>query len=188
MGADRPPEFDVLKAIGDPFERRLYFAAVLTKYAAERGGQFVIVGGHAVEYYTGGSYTTGDLDLLTPDKQPLAELLVEWGFQLEGRIYWHAALQVAVDLICDRVPGDWDRIAEVEAFGLRARIMSVEEMVIDRLNAAIHWRSTDDLAWARVMLTDNLDAVDWDYLSRRAKDEQTTDALARLRREVRGDD
>jgi hypothetical protein len=96
-------------------------------------------------------------------------------------------LQVAVDLICDRVSGDWDRIAELETFGLRARIMSVEEMVIDRLNAAIRWRSTDDLAWARVMLIDNLDAVDWEYLGRRTQDEQTADALAKLRREVQGD-
>jgi hypothetical protein len=89
MASALPPELGTLVRIGDPFERRLYFAAILAKYAAERGGQFVIVGGHAVEYYTGGAYTTGDLDLLTPDKQPLAGLLMEWGFQLEGRIYWH---------------------------------------------------------------------------------------------------
>jgi predicted nucleotidyltransferase len=182
-----PPEFDTLVRLGDPFERRLYFAAILTKYAAERGGQFVIVGGHAVEYYTDGGYATQDADLLTPNKLPLAQLLIEWGFKLEGRVYWHPGLRIVIDLIDDRPSGDPERIAELDVRGLTVRIAPVEEVIIDRLNAGVHWRSEEALRWARAVLLANAVDVDWEYLQARAAEDQVSDALAAIRPEVKGD-
>ena len=182
-----PPEFDTLQRLADPFERRLYFAAILAKYAAARDGQFVIVGGHAVEFYTDGGYATQDADLLTPDKLPLAQLLIEWGFKLEGRVYWHPGLRLVVDLIDDRPSGDPERAVELAVRDLTVRIAPVEEVIIDRLNAGVHWRSEEDLRWARAVLLANAADVDWEYLQARAAEDQVTEALVGIRQEVTGD-
>jgi predicted nucleotidyltransferase len=187
MRQELPPEFESLQGIADPFERRLYFAAILAKYAAKRGGTFVIVGGHAVEFYTRGHYATADADLLTPDKAPLAQLLIEWGFELEGRVYWHADLELVVDLIDARIPGDPERVVDVGIRGLTVRILPVEEVIIDRLNAGVHWDSPNDIRWTAAVCRANRARLDWDYLRRRAQEEQTSDALETLRREVDSD-
>jgi hypothetical protein len=59
-----PVEFKRLSQIENDFKRRLYFAGVLTKYLSKKKIRPVVVGGHAVEFYTLGSYTTGDIDRL----------------------------------------------------------------------------------------------------------------------------
>ena len=186
MSDPLPPEFETLQRIGDPFERRLYFAAVLTKYAAERGGQFVIVGGHAVQYYTKGQYATTDADLVTSDKLPLATLLVEWGFALEGRVYWHQDLELVVDLIDARIPGDPARVVEVGIRGLSVRVLPVEEVIIDRLNAGVHWDSPDDMLWAEAMCRASAANLDWEYLRKRTEEERTGAALDALKLRVEG--
>ena len=188
MAENLPPEFATLQRLADPFERRLYFCAVLAKYAAERGGTFVIVGGHAVEYYTRGQYATTDADLLTPDKLPVARLLIEWGFALEGRVYWHRDLELVVDLIDGDIPGDPTRIAEIGVRGSIVRVLPVEEVILDRLNAGVHWKSEEDMIWAAAMCRANAGDLDWEYLQRRAGEELTTEALAALRCEVDRDD
>jgi hypothetical protein len=183
-----PPEFGNLQGIADPFERRLYFAAILAKYAAKRGGTFVIVGGHAVEYYTDGGYATQDADLLTPDKAPLAELLIEWGFKLEGRVYWHPDLAIVVDLIDGRVSGDPARTVELDIEGLNVNMAPVEEVVIDRLSAGVHWHSDEDMQWARAVCRANRQDIDWEYLQQRAREAQVSEALAALMCEADSDD
>lgn len=58
-------EFKKLRRIDNDFKRRLYFAGILTKYPGKKKIMPVIVGGHAVEFYTLGSYTTGDIDIVS---------------------------------------------------------------------------------------------------------------------------
>jgi hypothetical protein len=70
---------ETLLSIEDPVKRKALFMALLSKEIVERGGkQPIIVGGEAVEIYTQGSYTTGDIDIKSPLEITEA-VLKEWG-------------------------------------------------------------------------------------------------------------
>ena len=80
-------EFKILEKIENPFKRRLYFAGILTKYLSFENIKPVIVGGHAVEFYTLGSYTTGDIDIISEGYEKIEKILKQWGFKKEGRLW-----------------------------------------------------------------------------------------------------
>ncbi|MCM8821052.1 MAG: UbiD family decarboxylase, partial [Candidatus Omnitrophica bacterium] len=60
-----PKEFKRLSEIDNNFKQRLYFVGILTKYLKVKKIRPIVVGGHAVEFYTLGSYTTGDIDIVS---------------------------------------------------------------------------------------------------------------------------
>ena len=55
-----------LYSIQNPFDRRIYFCAVLAKELESEEVKPVVVGGTAVSFYTAGGYVTGDVDLVYP--------------------------------------------------------------------------------------------------------------------------
>ena len=63
-------------------------AAWLTGELAPLGVRPVVMGGHALEFYTLGDYATGDVDMVCSDIAAAAEALQAAGFQREG---WTAA-------------------------------------------------------------------------------------------------
>lgn len=58
-----------LRNIEDPVKKRAKFMGLLTKKIVSSGKKApIIVGGEALEIYTQGSYTTGDIDIKAPKK------------------------------------------------------------------------------------------------------------------------
>lgn len=107
------------------------------------GAEPVLVGGAAVELYTGGGYVTGDLDLVGFVPRDVAAALREAGFTRRGRHWLHEAGQVFVEF-----PGEALREGEQRA---RLRVgdhvvvvVSIEDAIADRLAAWQHWRSIVD--------------------------------------------
>src|SRR5258708_29579361 len=61
-----------ISAEGDPTVKHLKLASLCSALFFERGIQLVVVGGSAIEFYTEGAYTSGDVDLCVMDaKEPL---------------------------------------------------------------------------------------------------------------------
>jgi len=58
----------------------------------------VLVGGAAVELYTLGTYTTGDVVLVGPVTPSVVQLLKEPGFERHGRHWLHEPAQIFVEL------------------------------------------------------------------------------------------
>ena len=84
-----------------------------------------------------------------------------------------------------------DRVTTIRvAKGLEIRIISIEDLVIDRLNAAKYWGDVDSLMWARVLLgikKELGEKIELSYLKKRAKREGITDLLSKaLSPDVRG--
>jgi hypothetical protein len=181
----RPPEFAQLDKIKEPFLQRLYLVAVITKYL---GGPVrpIVVGGLAVEFYTGGAYMTGDIDLLYPHRKALGELLESWGFARQGRLWSLPEAGLWVEVPGEALGPDEDpsRVIRVRSRGLTAEMIGLEDLIVDRLNAYVHWKSDADGLWAESMMAENADVIDWAYLRRRARKEGTAEALARLRRRI----
>ena len=177
-----PERLSRLRAISRPFERRRYLAALLTRALEPRGIRPIVVGGNALEFYTLGGYATGDLDLIVGAVEPVALLLQRWGFERAGRHWYSESLDLAVEIPGGSLAGDLARLTVVEVEGLAAYVIGVEDLVIDRLNAYVHWRSEEDGRWAQELLILHETTVDWDYLTARAREAGVLEALEGLRR------
>ena len=178
--------------IEDPVKRRATFVAILSKEITHRGEKApVVVGGEAVELYTQGSYTTGDIDIKSP-RAATESILREWGFRKKGRTWFNKEMDIYVDWVgasLDEGEEAENRIATVKiGAGLEIRVISIEDLVIDRLNAAKWWEDVDSLTWARVLLGVKRrlgEKVDVSYLRRRANEEEIADFLDKVLRSSR---
>jgi len=171
-----------LEAAKSSAERILYFAGVLSKALGSPEGPVVVVGGSAIEVYTVGAYTSGDIDLVTP-RQKAARVLESWGFHTEGRTWFHPKWKLDVDLVGSDYTGSPSRIREVETPYGPVRLAAVEDLIIKRLAEAKHWQGRRQEAFEQAALLASELAGDLDdqYLDFRAKQEDVIDILADLR-------
>jgi hypothetical protein len=173
-----------IRSIADPVKRRATFLAILSREIAERGGKAPIaVGGEAVELYTQGSYTTGDIDIKAPLEMTRG-ILKEWKFAKKGRTWFREDLDLYVDWLgssLDEGEEAENRVTIIKmAEGLEVRVIGIEDLVIDRLNAAKWWGDVDSLMWAKVLLGIKRKLrrkIDLKYLRKRAQEEDVTDLL-----------
>ena len=162
---------DILSEARSPVERKLLFLGWLNRRLGERGAQRfpILVGGSAVAFYTGGNYSTVDIDLVYDAGDAFNEILVSVGFERRGR-YWEQDeldLQVECPGAEAEAPGRVDRV--VLKNGDVVYISSIEEVIIDRLLACDAWRSQSDCEWTRTLLAS--EGYDWEYVKARAEEE-----------------
>jgi len=176
---DRRGLEDTLGRIEDPLERRLAFVALLAVASTARGWlPPVVVGGHAVEFYTAGGYATVDIDLVSAH-EPLEQVLPEWGFEARGRHWLHEGLGLVVEAPGSHLdPGQRERVTRVEIAGATAYVLGVEDVIVDRMAACVHWRSEEDCGWAAVLLDLHAAHLDLDYLVERARAQEVEERLA----------
>jgi hypothetical protein len=175
-----------LLSIENESRRRAFFVALLSEEMTRRGAERpIVVGGEAVELYTQGRYTTGDIDI-KGRKETLEAVLKDWGFVKEGRAW----ASKEYDIYVDWLGGSLDEGTEAErrtniiaiAPGLDVRVISFEDLIVDRLCAAKFWNDNDSLMWAKILLevVMKTGGEDAGYLTRRAEKEDVADFLPRL--------
>lgn len=175
---------DKVKQTADPLTKRLLFMGLLTKALEPQGIKPVVVGGNAVEFYTAGGYATGDIDIVAPS-EPIDRVLRSWNFRREGRYWVSQELDIVVEAPSHSLEDQqYERICEVEIDALKVYILGIEDLIIDRLNAYVYWKSSDDGVWAKELIALHSDEIDWAYLESRARKEGTIEALAQLRGEL----
>lgn len=103
----------------------------------------ILVGGAAVELYTGGAYTTGDLDFVGSVPPAVAAALKDAGFQRRGRHWIHEVGEIFIEFPSSGLDsGEGSVILEVE--GHRVVVVDPEALVADRLAAWQVWKSPTD--------------------------------------------
>lgn len=163
--------------IEDPLDRRLWILAVITEFLAPSGVKPILVGGAAVEFYTAGGYFTFDIDVVA-ETQAMAKAMSELGFQKEGRHWIREDLQAAIEAPSSTLAGDdVNRLLTINVENMSVYVIGIEDIIIDRLNAYVHWDSTEDSRWVRHLIQENEQDIDWAYLKARAKAEKTSEAL-----------
>ncbi len=176
-----------IERIDNPVKRRAFFIGLLTEEIIRRGGEPpIVVGGEALEIYTQGSYTTGDIDIKAP-KGILEEVLREWDFTKKGRIWFNKALDIYIDWLGESLDEGKEAEERVNTVlindKLEIKVISIEDLIIDRLNAVKWWRDEDSLVWAKVLVQVKKavgEDVDREYLMKRAEKEQVKDLLEGL--------
>ena len=80
-------------------------------------------------------------------------------------------------------PDEKQHSVELRIGPMIVRIIGIEDLVIDRLAACVHWKHTESCEWA-VRLLRAADEIDPTYLRRRAVEEQVADGLERALKEA----
>jgi hypothetical protein len=127
----------------------------------------ILVGGSAVEFYTRGTCKSIDIDLLA-DTDSLIRVLEEMGFSRSGR-HWFYTKDVGIEIIGNSVQNQ--RVNEVTHEGKIIRVLGIEDLIVDRLNACKHWKSQYDCEQAHILAEVYSDKVDREYLKKRMKEE-----------------
>ena len=156
---------DSLDAEPDRMRRRLVALGALTARLAVDGIEPILVGGCALEVYTDGGYSTGDVDLALPHDPKVDAAFAELGFEKRGRFWIRPELDLLFEAPAPAgLPGETAPRTELEIDGLRVVVLGVEDLLIDRLRAWVHWNSDEDGRWAARLAALYADELDWSYL------------------------
>lgn len=139
----------------------------------------VLVGGAAVELYTGGAYTTGDLDFVGVLNTRVEEELEAAGFQRRGRHWIHEEEQVFLELP-GRALEEGEEPVIFCSGSSEVRILSPEDVLVDRLAAWWFWRSSTDGVAACKLFWRRRGELDSQRLENRARAREVAGALERL--------
>jgi hypothetical protein len=181
-GLPAPGEFvRRLKREPNELKKKLLLLGYISARLSKKGGTVFLVGGQAVETYTGGVFTTGDIDITTTDEGGTEALLSKLGFARKGMVWVSPLLGLAVHLVAS-YPRRSLRARTLEAGGYSIKVVGVEDLIVDRLAAAKFWKSERDMEQARALLSVFRGSVDRGYLQRIAREEVVDDFLERARR------
>lgn len=153
------------------FEKNIKAIGYLSSLFNKIGLQPIIVGGHAVELYTAGHYTTVDVDLVLPGRHLAKELFERLGFEKSvGERHWyHKELGLPIEIPDDILCGSMDKIIEVTVENdYVVYVIGVEDLILDRVKAAVYWDSASDREWALFLMNAQWNDIDFDYLKKEA--------------------
>jgi hypothetical protein len=181
----RRARFEALAGEANPARRRLLALGLLADRLSEDGIEPILVGGAAVELYTAGGYATGDVDLALPLAPEVDAAFADLGFRKEGRFWVREDLDLLFEAPAPAgLPGETAPRTVVEIEGLRIVVIGIEDLLLDRLRAAVHWQSEEDGRWARRLALLYADRIDWAYVAGKAEEGREAEALAALRSEA----
>lgn len=168
----------------DDFSKKIKIIAVITSAIKENLNLTpVVVGGQAVEFYTGGGYATMDVDIICEaSTKKIGEILEKLGFYRENK-YWildSNRLDLAVETPSGPLAGANDKLMELEIGQHTAYFIGVEDIIIDRLNAYVHWNEKWQEEWILGMMVTNYEDIDWKYLKKMSNQEGVNDSLKRM--------
>lgn len=159
-------------------KKKLLLVGYLSSRLSEKGGKIFLVGGQAVETYTGGVFTTGDVDITTTNYEATEEALSALGFTKIGMIWVNARLGIAVHLVAS-YPTRSEKARTIEVDGFSVRVVGVEDLIVDRLSAAKFWKSDRDMEQAKALLETFRSSIDFEYLRTTAEKKGIGDSLER---------
>lgn len=164
------------------FEAALRLFARASEAMHQRGFQRpILVGGAAAEFYSTSALTTGDFDICTVRQSELEEELRNLGFlrpagagaMLKGWI--HPDLKLGFEVVAE-VPMDGNvdaehvRLVQPENETALFQVISLEDLIADRMGQYASGRAPDRLEQARILLALHPGA-DMAYLEHRIREE-----------------
>lgn len=153
-----------------PLKRHLLMVALISKILEESGKETpIVIGGCALSYYSREVYFTADIDLAYSDTEVLDNVLKGIGFRKEGRYWINDKLKMALEVPASILVGEDSPIEIVElGEGLKCRIIGIEDLIIDRLNACKHWNSEIDCEMVELLIRRYIDEIDWPYMEEKS--------------------
>lgn len=161
---------ELIKKTESPLRKQLLMVGLMTALLEERGKDApIVIGGCALSYYTREVYFTADIDLAYADREALDSVLTEIGFFKKGRYWVNENFDLAVEVPVGILAGEDAPVEVVDlGAGLSCRIIGIEDLIIDRLNACKHWKSRTDCEMSELLIKIYSQELDWNYLEKKA--------------------
>jgi len=157
--------------------KKMLLLGYVTSQVEKKKQSIFLVGGQAVETYTAGQFLTGDIDVTTSDSATTQKVLKSLGFEEIGMIWLNKPLGIAFHIV-GYFPPERSRTIRIGPY--KARIVGVEELILDRLSAAKFWNIPADYEKAKVLYDNFEKQIDKDYLREIAKKKKVDDLLLRI--------
>lgn len=170
----------------DPLRKKLVALGILTRELAPYRIEPVLVGGSAVEFYTAGGYASKDVDLAMPSSEHVDAVFAGLGFRKEGRYWSREDLDLLFEAPAGSLAGEDAPRKVVNIEDLKVVILGIEDLLLDRLRAWVHWESVEDGRWARRLALLHAESINWTYVREKtssSSEEQA--ALASLEKELK---
>ena len=158
-------------------ERALAVTAVLERAFSNLKYHPILVGGGAVEVYTQGQYASGDLDYILPTTLEIQKIMKTLGFIQGGRLFIHEPFELVIEFPASQLSAE-EKFKEIIYQNIPIRIISAEDLVIDRLNAFKWGKSTFDAQ--NVLFILDKKECDLKLIVKKAKKHAVYDALKAL--------
>lgn len=179
------PEYKQMKEETDLFKRRMFFLGFLTAKLKENGVNAILVGGEAIDIYTGGTFATSDIDLLVDNKTITEKLLNKFEFGKKANTLWfNSDLNIVVQVISESYSGDPERLRKFKVRDYELRVAAPEDLIQNRLYSAKFWKSNPqrDMEESIALLRIFADSIDNSYLDKLAKEHNIVDYLDKARK------
>jgi len=162
--------------------------ALITDLLKEKGKEApVVIGGCALSYYSREVYFTADIDLAYADREALDDVLKGIRFTKRGRYWINEDLKIVVEVPASVLTDEESPIEIAElGEGLQCRIIGIEDLLIDRLNACKYWKSETDCEMVELLLKRYNKELDWGYLGKKAArpENNTKSELLELKKRI----
>lgn len=157
--------------MGRRLSKKFDFLADLCSYFTD-DKKPILVGGSAVELYTRGRAMSLDLDLIG-DISQIAPILIGQNFKRTGRHFHKGSIYIEVP--SGSLQGEKSIILEYN--GKKIRVISVEDLIVDRLCGCKFWKSEYDCEHASMLLESYKNKLDMEYLNERARVEDVLELV-----------
>jgi hypothetical protein len=164
--------------LGNETERKLAVVSLIDEQVQRIEWRAIVIGGLAVEFWTHGAYSTSDIDLYLPHGPAVDDMLAELGFRKQGRHWVLPEHELFVEAPAS-FPAEEEEMVDVElASGRSVRVLSAEDVVIDRLHQFVAGGHADVAEQGVALL--GIEKLDYPRLIERAKSEGLENALVEL--------
>ena len=163
----------------------MLFIAILTEKLNSNGADVILVGGQAIDFYTGGVFATSDIDLIVSNRSMAENLLNKFGFEKKANGLWlNRDLNIVVQLISNSYTGDLGKVRKFRVRDLELKVAAPEDLIRNRLYSLKFWQSNPqrDLEESVALIKLFSESLDNAYLDRIAKENDIEDALKEARR------
>ena len=162
---------------------------LITRLLEEMGKSSpIIIGGCALSYYSREVYFTADIDLAYADREALDTVLMSIGFEKRGRYWVNEGLKMATEAPASVLAGEESPVEIVDlGEGLYCRVIGIEDLLIDRMNACKHWKSETDCEMVELLAKKYVSDLDWSYLEKKAamSENDTLTELSEIKRRAK---
>lgn len=169
-----------LKKEQNPLRMKMLLLGYVTDRLEKKAQHVVLVGGQAVETYTGGQFLTGDVDITTTDAKTTEEILMSLGFRKVSMIWLNQQLGVAIQIVGSILTGSLEKTRTIQTGPYNVKVIGVEDLIVDRLSHAKFWKNPGDLEKAKVLYANFKKQIDENYLKETTSKRDVEDFLAKL--------
>lgn len=156
--------------IENKVKKQVAIAGIITEALECLGIIPIVVGGAAVDFYTYGQYATADVDFVSVITEDVKKTMNDLGFVKKDK-YWRIPdTDIMVEFPSDRLVGDLDRIEPVEFEGKTIYYIGLEDLILNRVQEAEHWKDLNSADWAQRLMASYYDKIDWSYCHKKSNE------------------